>query len=142
MAEIARIDALGGALAAIQRGYFQKELAREQVERNRALETGERKLVGQNFAVREERKRAIDIFRLDEETERRQIERLHALKDERDALKVAETLDAVREAAIDGSNLVPPILEAVKVYATQGEICDVLRGVFGTYSPDTLTSGV
>jgi methylmalonyl-CoA mutase N-terminal domain/subunit len=142
MAEIARIDALGGALAAIQRGYFQKELAREQVERNRALETGQRTLVGQNFAVREERKRAIDIFRLDEETERRQIERLHALKKERDAPKLAETLDAVREAAIDGSNLVPPILEAVKAYATQGEICDVLREVFGTYTPDTLTSGV
>jgi methylmalonyl-CoA mutase N-terminal domain/subunit len=142
MAEIAKIDAMGGALAAIQRGYFQKELAREQVERNRALETGERKLVGQNFAIREEAKRAIDIFRLDEETERRQIEKLHAVKAKRDAAKVAETLDAIREAAIDGSNLVPPILEAVKVYATQGEICDVLRDVFGTYTPDTLTSGV
>jgi len=142
MAEIAKIDAMGGALAAIQRGYFQHELAREQVERNRALETGERKLVGQNFAVREEKKRAIDIFRLDEETERRQLERLAAVKAKRDASKVAETLDAVREAAHSGENLVPPILEAVKVYATQGEICDVLREVFGTYVPDTLTSGV
>jgi methylmalonyl-CoA mutase N-terminal domain/subunit len=142
MAEIAKIDAMGGALAAIQRGYFQKELAREQVERNRALETGERKLVGQNFAVREEKKRAIDIFRLDEETERRQIARLAEVKARRDAGKVAETLDAVREAAQRGENLVPPILEAVKVYATQGEICDVLREVFGTYTPDTLTSGV
>jgi methylmalonyl-CoA mutase N-terminal domain/subunit len=142
MAEIAKIDAMGGALAAIQRGYFQKELAREQVERNRALETGERKLVGQNFAVREEKKRAIDIFRLDEETERRQIARLAEVKAKRDAGKVAETLDAVREAAQSGENLVPPILEAVKVYATQGEICDVLREVFGTYTPDTLTSGV
>jgi len=142
MAEIAKIDAMGGALAAIQRGYFQRELAREQVERNRALETGERKLVGQNFAVREEEKRAIDIFRLDEETERRQIERLAEVRAKRNASKVAETLDDVREAALDGSNLVPPILEAVKVYATQGEICDVLREVFGTYTPDTLTSGV
>ncbi len=142
MAEIAKIDAMGGALAAIQRGYFQRELAREQVERNRALETGERKLVGQNFAVRDEKKRAIDIFRLDEATEQRQIEKLRALKASRDASKVAETLDAVREAAASGENLVPPILEAVKVYATQGEICDVLREVFGTYTPDTLTSGV
>ncbi|HEU4429824.1 MAG TPA: methylmalonyl-CoA mutase family protein [Myxococcota bacterium] len=142
MAEIAKIDAMGGALAAIQRGYFQKELAREQVERNRALETGERKLIGQNFAVREEAKRAFEIFRLDEETERRQIERLAAVKAKRDAGKVAETLDRVRDAAQSGDNLVPPILEAVKVYATQGEICDVLRDVFGTYTPDTLTSGV
>jgi methylmalonyl-CoA mutase N-terminal domain/subunit len=142
MAEIAKIDAMGGALAAIQRGHFQKELAREQVARNRALETGERRLVGQNFAVREEAKRAIDIFRLDPETERRQIERLREVKARRNAGKVAETLDAVRDAALSGENLVPPILEAVKVYATQGEICDVLRGVFGTYTPDTLTSGV
>lgn len=142
LAEIAKVDAMGGALAAIQRGYFQKELAREQVERNRALETGERKLVGQNFAVREEKTRAIDIFRLDEQTERRQIERLAAVKAQRDAAKVAETLEAVREAAQGGDNLVPPILEAVKVYATQGEICDVLREVFGSYAPDTLTSGV
>jgi methylmalonyl-CoA mutase N-terminal domain/subunit len=142
MAEIAKIDAMGGALAAIQRGYFQRELAREQVERNRALETGERKLVGQNFAVREEKKRAIDIFRLDEETERRQIEKLRAVKAQRDPSKVAETLDAVRDAAEDGSNLVPPILEAVKVYATQGEICDVLREVFGNYAPDVDASGV
>jgi len=142
LAEIAKIDAMGGALAAIRRGYFQKELAREQVERNRALETGERKLVGQNFAVREEQKRSIEIFRLDEETERRQIERLTAVKAKRDADKVAETLDAVRDAAQSGHNLVPPILEAVKVYATQGEICDVLRDVFGTYTPDALTSGV
>lgn len=142
MAEIAKIDALGGALAAIERGYFQRELAREQVERNRALESGERKLVGQNFAVREEAKRQIDIFRLDEQTERRQIERLRQVKARRDAAKVAETLDAVREAALGRDNLVPPILEAVKVYATQGEICDVLREVFGTYAPDVEFSGV
>ncbi len=142
MAEIAKIDAMGGALAAIQRGYFQKELAREQVERNRALETGERKLVGVNHAVRGEAKRAIDIFRLDEESERRQIARLREVKAARDSSKVATTLEVVREAALSSENLVPPILEAVKVYATQGEICDVLREVFGTYHPDTLTSGV
>ncbi|HEY8121994.1 MAG TPA: methylmalonyl-CoA mutase family protein [Myxococcota bacterium] len=142
MAEIAKIDAMGGALAAIRRGYFQRELAREQVERNRALETGERKLVGQNFAEREEKKRAIGIFRLDEETERRQIARLAEVKAKRDASKVAETLEAVREAAASDANLVPPILEAVKVHATQGEICDVLREVFGTYTPGIETSGV
>jgi methylmalonyl-CoA mutase N-terminal domain/subunit len=142
LAEIAKIDAMGGALAAIQRGYFQKELAREQVERNRALETGERKLVGQNFAVREEAQRAIDIFRLDDASEKRQIARLAEVKAARDAGKVAETLDAVREAAQSGENLVPPILAAVKVYATQGEICDVLRGVFGSHVPAAMTSGV
>jgi methylmalonyl-CoA mutase N-terminal domain/subunit len=98
--------------------------------------------VGQNHAVRDEPRRAIDIFRLDAAAERRQIERLRAVRAARDAGKVAETLEAVREAAQGTENLVPPILEAVKVFATQGEICDVLREVFGTYHPDTLTSGV
>jgi methylmalonyl-CoA mutase N-terminal domain/subunit len=141
-AELAKIEAMGGALAAIQTGYFQKELAREQFERNRAIERGERKLVGVNQGVREGEKRSIEIFRLDGESERRQIARLQQVKAQRDAGKVAEALDAVRDAAESGENLVPPILEAVKLYATQGEICDVLREVFGTYTPDSLTTGV
>jgi methylmalonyl-CoA mutase, N-terminal domain len=141
-AELAKIEAMGGALAAIQTGYFQKELAREQFERNRAIEKGERKLVGVNQNVREGEKRSIEIFRLDDESEKRQIARLQQVKAQRDAGKVAEALDAVRDAAEGGENLVPPILEAVKLYATQGEICDVLREVFGTYSPDSLTTGV
>jgi methylmalonyl-CoA mutase N-terminal domain/subunit len=141
-AELAKIEAMGGALAAIQTGYFQKELAREQFERNRAIEKGERKLVGVNHGVREGEKRSIEIFRLDGESEKRQIARLQQVKAQRDAGKVAEALDAVRDAAESGENLVPPILEAVKLYATQGEICDVLREVFGTYTPDSLTTGV
>ena len=141
-AELAKIEAMGGALAAIQTGYFQKELAREQFERNRAIEKGERKLVGVNQGVREGEKRSIEIFRLDDESEKRQIARLQQVKAQRDAGKVAEALDAVRDAAESGENLVPPILEAVKLYATQGEICDVLREVFGTYTPDSLTTGV
>ena len=141
-AELAKIEAMGGALAAIQTGYFQKELAREQFERNRAIERGERKLVGVNQGVREGEKRSIEIFRVDGESEKRQIARLQQVKAQRDAGKVAEALDAVRDAAESGENLVPPILEAVKLYATQGEICDVLREVFGTYTPDSLTTGV
>jgi methylmalonyl-CoA mutase N-terminal domain/subunit len=141
-AELAKIEAMGGALAAIQTGYFQKELAREQFERNRAIEKGERKLVGVNQNVREGEKRSIEIFRLDDESEKRQIARLQQVKAQRDAGKVAEALDAVRDAAEGGENLVPPILEAVKLYATQGEICDVLREVFGTYTPVSLTTGV
>jgi methylmalonyl-CoA mutase N-terminal domain/subunit len=141
-AELAKIEPMGGALAAIQTGYFQKELAREQFERNRAIEKGERKLVGVNHGVREGEKRSIEIFRLDDESEKRQIVRLQQVKAQRDAGKVAEALDAVRDASESGENLVPPILEAVKLYATQGEICDVLREVFGTYTPDSLTTGV
>jgi methylmalonyl-CoA mutase N-terminal domain/subunit len=140
--ELAKIEAMGGALAAIRAGYFQRELAREQFERNRALEQGARKLVGQNLGAGAGEERTIEIFRLDPESERRQVERLRAVRARRDAAKVAEALEKVREAAEGSENLVPPILEAVKVYATQGEICDVLREVFGTYTPDSLTAGV
>jgi methylmalonyl-CoA mutase N-terminal domain/subunit len=140
--EIGKIDAMGGALAAIRSGYFQRELAREQFERNRALEQGTRTLVGVNRGGRAEDASSIEIFRLDPESERRQIERLRAVRARRDAAKVADALERVREAAEGDRNLVPPILEAVKLYATQGEICDVLREVFGTYTPDSLTAGV
>jgi methylmalonyl-CoA mutase N-terminal domain/subunit len=141
-AELAKIEKMGGALVAIQTGYFQRELAREQFERNRAIEQGSRKLVGVNQGARAGEQRSIEIFRLDEESEKRQIARLQKVKAQRDATKVAEALEGVREAAESGENLVPPILEAVKLYATQGEICDVLREVFGTYTPDSLTTGV
>jgi methylmalonyl-CoA mutase N-terminal domain/subunit len=141
-AEIARIDAMGGALAAIKTGYFQRELAREQYERNRAIEQGTRKLVGVNLGARSGEAGAIELFKLDAASERRQIERLERVKAQRDAGKVAAALEQVREAAEGDQNLVPPILEAVKLYATQGEICDVLREVFGTYTPDSLSTGV
>jgi methylmalonyl-CoA mutase N-terminal domain/subunit len=142
LAELQKIEAMGGALAAIRSGYFQRELAREQFERNRALETGERKLVGVNLGARAGEKRSIEIFRQDDSSERRQIERLRQLKARRDPQKLADALERVREAACGGENLVPPILEAVKLYATQGEICDVLREVFGSYTPDSLSAGV
>jgi methylmalonyl-CoA mutase N-terminal domain/subunit len=141
-AEIEKIDRLGGALAAIQTGYFQRELAHEQVERNREIEEGSRKLIGVNHLQRVERERSIEIFRLDPESEHRQIERLQRVKSERDAAKVTAALEQVKVAAEGGANLVPPILDAVRVYATQGEICDALREVFGTYMPDSLTTGV
>jgi methylmalonyl-CoA mutase N-terminal domain/subunit len=141
-AEIEKVDAMGGALAAIETGYFQRELAREQFERNRAIEQGTRKLVGVNVGTRGDEKRGIEIFRLDSDCERRQIEQLARVKAQRDAGKVAAALEQVREAAESDQNLVPPILEAVKLYTTQGEICDVLREVFGTYTPDSLTTGV
>ncbi|HZO07850.1 MAG TPA: methylmalonyl-CoA mutase family protein [Myxococcota bacterium] len=141
-AEIEKIDRMGGALAAIRTGYFQRELAREQCERNRALDTGKRKLVGVNDVERRSDEESLEIFRVDPESERRQIERLRAVKARRDEAKVAEALERVREAAEGDENLVPPILEAVKLYASQGEICDVLREAFGTYMPDSLTTGV
>jgi len=141
-AEIERVDALGGALAAIEAGYFQKELARSQRDRHREIEDGIRKQVGVNHLVQEDEKRSIEMFKLGQEAEKKQVAQLVRVRTDRDETLVAKTLERVREAATSDENLVPPILEAVKAYATQGEICDVMRDVFGVYHPDSLTSGV
>ena len=141
-AEIERVDAMGGALAAIEAGYFQKELARSQRDRFREIEEGTRKQIGVNHLVQEDEKRSIEMFKLGQEAERKQVEQLVRVRADRDEALVAKTLDRVREAAKGDDNLVPPIMEAVKAYATQGEICDVMRDVFGVYHPDSLTSGV
>ena len=142
MQTIADVDAMGGALAAIERGYFQKELAKQQFERQRQIEDGSRKLVGVNHLAKAGEKRGIEIFELDPGAERRQIERLRRVRAGRDDGRVERALARVRDAARGSDNLVPPILEAVKEYASEGEICDVLRETYGTYHPDSLTSGV
>jgi len=139
---IARIDAMGGAQRAIETGYFQKELARQQFERHMELENGSRKLVGVNHLVKPDEKRGIDLFELDPQAEQRQIERLRRVRAGRDDAIVEQTLARVRDVARGNDNLVPPILEAVEAYASEGELCDVLREVYGTYHPDSLTTGV
>jgi methylmalonyl-CoA mutase N-terminal domain/subunit len=141
-AEIEKVDAMGGALAAIEGGYFQKELAKQQCQRQRDIEEERRKWVGVNFLHRQEDDPSIEMFRLDPDAANRQIEGLRRLRDRRDAKRVEECLLRVEEAAREDANLVPPILEAVRAYATQGEICDALRNVFGVYHPDSLTSGI
>ena len=113
----------------------------EQYERNRAIEDGSRKLVGVNHAVRDEGKRSIAIHRHDPDVEARQIERLRRLRAGRDGAAVAKALDRLRDAARGGENLVPPCIEAVRTYATHGEMCDALRDVFGAYTPDSLGDG-
>jgi len=142
MAEIEKVDAMGGALAAIEAGYFQKELARSQRARFSEIEEGVRKQVGVNHLIDPDEDRSIEVFKLGQEAERKQVEQLARIRRDRDEALVAKTLERVREAAMGDENLVPPIMEAVKALATQGEICDVMRDVFGVYHPDSLTSGV
>ena len=133
MAEIEKIDAMGGALAAIEAGYFQKELARSQRARFSEIEEGVRKQVGVNHLIDPDEDRSIEVFKLGQEAERKQVEQLARIRRDRDEDLVSKTLERVREAAMGDENLVPPILEAVKALATQGEICDVMR----TYSGST-----
>jgi methylmalonyl-CoA mutase N-terminal domain/subunit len=142
MVEIEHISAMGGALKAIESGYFQRALGREQYERNKDVEQGQRKWVGVNHLVAPGERRQIEIFRADPGMEEQQVARLRALRARRDAAAVARALEAVRAAARDGSNLVPPCLAAVRVYATHGEICNAMREVFGVHTPDSQLTGV
>ena len=140
--ELSKIEAMGGALAAIKAGYFQKQLAHEQYERRKAIESGSRVLVGVNHSVRDEGGRRIEIHRPDPDVERRQLEKLRRLRAGRDDAPVERALGRLRDAARAGDHLVPPCLEAVKAYATHGEMCRALRDVFGEYHPDSLTTGI
>jgi methylmalonyl-CoA mutase N-terminal domain/subunit len=131
-AYIDRIDALGGIVRAIEEGYPQREIAESAYATQRAVERGEEVIVGVNAYVNPE-ETPIPILRIDPEVERRQIERIRALRAGRDARRAAAALDAVRAAARGEDNLFPPILEAALQGVSLGEICQVFREVFGEY---------
>ncbi len=135
---IKKIDSMGGAPAAIEQGYIQKEIHAAAYAFQRAVDSGERVVVGVNkFTVKEEQ--SMEYLRVNPQIEREQVERLMALKQDRDGAKVEATLKALKQCAEGTENLMPYIIDAVKAYATLGEICDVLRSVFGEYkAPDIL----
>ena len=132
---IRRIDEMGGMLRAVEEGYPQREIAESAYRWQREIEEGKRVVVGVN-AFQGEGEEPITILKIDETVARAQVERLRALRSERSAAKVAETLGRVERAAREGANVVPPVIEAVKAYATLGEVSDVFRKVFGTYRED------
>jgi methylmalonyl-CoA mutase, N-terminal domain len=127
-----RIDALGGMVAAIEKGYPQKEIHDAAYTYQKAVERREKIIVGVNDFVNEE-KRPIEILVIDEDVARRQRQKLAELRKKRDHARVQATLEALASAASTDRNLMPYILESVRAYATLGEMCDVLRRVFGTY---------
>lgn len=123
---------MGGALEEIRQGYIQREIARSAYNYHRAVDSGEQVIVGINkFAT--EQKLTPRLLDVDETVEKRQVERLSRLKQERDKKKVHETLDRVRQVARTDENIMPVLVEAVRVYAIVGEISDALRDVFGEY---------
>ncbi len=130
---VAKIDALGGMLRAIETGYVQAEIQKAAYEYQQAVERGEQVVVGVNQFVAEEEK-PIPTLRIDPEVERSQIARLNALRARRDAARVRAALAAVEARARSGENLLPAILAAVETSATVGEISDALRRVFGEYT--------
>ena len=132
MEYIQKIDEMGGAPAAIEKGYIQREIHDAAYSFQKSVDSNERVVVGVNkFQVDEEQK--FDYLRVNPESEREQIKQLKNLRKTRDDDKVQTALHDLREGAEGESNLVPLIFEAVKVYTTLGEICEVLRDVFGEY---------
>jgi methylmalonyl-CoA mutase N-terminal domain/subunit len=132
---LAKIDALGGAMRAIETGYVQSEIQDAAYAYQQAVERDEQVIVGLNkFATQEEL--PIDTLRVDPEIERRQVERLRHLRATRDHSKVSELLTQIEVAARGSGALMPLFIEAVEHDVTLGEICKVLREVFGEYRPE------
>jgi methylmalonyl-CoA mutase N-terminal domain/subunit len=130
---IAKIDALGGVVKAIEAGYMQKEIGESAFRYQRAIEDGSEVVVGVNkFTVKEEAPK--NLLRVDKAVEDFQKSKLAKVKAERDAAKTKAALETLRRTAVDGGNVVEPIFAAVKTYATLGEISDTLRGVYGEYT--------
>ncbi|MBA7481176.1 MAG: methylmalonyl-CoA mutase [Dehalococcoidia bacterium] len=127
-----RIDSLGGVIPAIEKGFFQREIAEAAYRYQQEIDSRERIIVGLNDYVIDE-PLTIPILQMDEEGEKRHLERLNRVRRERIARDVSKRLGEIKRAAQGSENLMPHILEAVRSYATLGEICGVLREVFGEY---------
>jgi len=134
---IAKIDALGGMVSAIERSYPQREIAEASYRYQMEVDRREKIIVGVNDYVSEER--PLDILQIDETVAKRQAARLSKLRVERSQDEVTRRIHSLREAAKTTANLMPHIYEAVKSYATLGEICEALRDVFGTYEEVAIT---
>jgi methylmalonyl-CoA mutase N-terminal domain/subunit len=126
------IDAKGGSVNAIEEGYIQNEIAKSAYQYQTDIENGERTLVGVNKYADQEGI-SPEVFRVDDSIRQMQIEKLVALKAERDDVQVKSALTNLSLAARNGSNMMPFIVAAVETYATLGEIADVLRSEFGEY---------
>ncbi len=129
---IEKIDSMGGMLAAIDHGYPQMEIADAAYKYQQQLESGDRVMVGVNKYVTEEMEEC-PVLDIDEEVEQDQLRRLNEIKRKRDSKAVKQALDNVRSACKKGDNVMPPCIEAVKALATEQEICDVYREVYGEY---------
>lgn len=127
-----RIQDLGGVLPAIEAGFFQREIQEAAYRYQREIDAGERKVVGVNAYLDQEPYR-IPLLEMDPQGYQRQVARLEKLRADRDAGAVGQALDRLRIACQGTENTMPYILDAVRAYATLGEIIEVMRGVFGTY---------
>ncbi len=132
---IRRIDQFGGMIPAIEAGFPQSEIAAASYRYQREVEAGERVIVGANRFQSNDKQ--IEILQIDQSAQSRQEEKVLALRKRRNNAGVRKALDALTRAAEGTGNTMPYIIDAVRAYATLGEICDTLRGAFGTYTETT-----
>jgi methylmalonyl-CoA mutase N-terminal domain/subunit len=130
---IQKVDDMGGAIVAIEKGFFQKEIADSAYKYQREIDEKKRTIVGVNDYQIEGRESHIELLRVDPKAEEEQLLGLQKLRRERNSKKVEETLNKLQHSAEKKANLMPMIIDAVKAYATLGEICEVLRKVYGEY---------
>jgi methylmalonyl-CoA mutase N-terminal domain/subunit len=134
---IRRIDAMGGMVAAVEKSYPQREIAEASYRYQMSVDKKEKIIVGVNEYVTQDR--PMDILQIDETVAGRQTERLRKLRADRSSEEVTRRLDALRRASEGSQNLMPYIYDAVKAYATLGEICEAMRTVFGPYEEVAIT---
>ncbi|MBX6378167.1 MAG: methylmalonyl-CoA mutase family protein [Clostridia bacterium] len=127
-----RIEALGGVVAAIEKGFFHREIADAAYRYQQRVDAGDIRVIGVNAYVLDQEEPK-PILRVSDEVERLQVERLRAVRASRDEARVRQALAALRRAAEGTENLVPRVLECVRAYASIGEIIGTLKGVFGEY---------
>jgi methylmalonyl-CoA mutase N-terminal domain/subunit len=128
-----KVDALGGVIPAIEKGFFQKEIAAASYRYQKEIEEHKRIIVGVNDYILEDEDLSIPVLKIDPEVERRQIDRLNKVRKERDNSKVNDALKGLRKASEGEENVLPHVVKAVRAYASVGEICDVWREVFGEW---------
>jgi methylmalonyl-CoA mutase N-terminal domain/subunit len=134
---IRRMEEMGGALAALEKGFQQREIADAAYRHQLAVEEGRQKVVGVNVFASDVEV-PTELLRIDPEAERDQVERLRALRDRRDAARAGTALQALSAAAGEDRNLMPAILDCVRAEVTLGEIADALRQVYGEYKEASL----
>jgi methylmalonyl-CoA mutase N-terminal domain/subunit len=133
MAYIRKIDEMGGMVEAVKRGYPQREVIDASYHYQRLLEKGEKRIVGVNCYQGNE-ELPIPLLKIDKEVERKQVARTREVRRKRNAKRVVSRIDALKDASLSRTNLMPVILDAVRDYVTLGEICDAFRETMGTYT--------
>jgi methylmalonyl-CoA mutase, N-terminal domain len=134
---LARIDALGGTIAAIEQGFLQREIQTSAYEFQKRVESGSQKLVGVN-AYRVEQENPVPILRLDAEAEKERCEQLRRFRQSRREEPVREALKRLEDCAVSTENMMPAVIQAVESWATLGEISDTLRRIYGVYEENVV----